>query len=474
MASHELEYTTPALVAFARLRQRPGLFWVDAATADGASFMGFAPVAQLHVHTSGRVERFDASGEAHACHGGIAEIERFVAEAAVLDGSDPPPRTIGFFGYDLGPLLEPHVRAPGPSEPWLPAAWLGRYDAVLACHPIGALDGPCRLVVHATDDGAAKRLIDAIDEASDADADLESARRALPAGRLLELPSEAPYASALERALDYIAAGDVYQVNLTGRFRVASAADPAEVYVRLREAQPVPHGFFLDCGPFQVLGRSPERFVRVRGHAIRTEPIKGTRPRHGDLEDDLAAVAELRADPKERAEHVMIVDLERNDLGRLCRAGSVRVSSLLRVESFATLHHLVSTVEGRLETEVDLASILRSTFPGGSITGAPKIRATQVIAELETQARGVYTGALAWFRSPRDFDSAIAIRTAVAHEGVLAYHAGGGIVADSDPEKEYAECWLKARVFLDVLLGASAAERAFSSPSEAPAPGRFA
>jgi len=280
---------------------------------------------------------------------------------------------------------------------------------------------------------------------------------------LLEAPEYAAYACSVQRALAYIRAGDIYQVNLAERLQARSAAPPAEVYLGLRREQSVPHGVYLDCGDLVLLCNSPERFLRVRGAHIETEPIKGTRRRAGDAREDAALARDLARDAKERAEHVMIVDLERNDLGRICAPGSVRVSSLMRVESFATLHHLVSTVEGRLRDDVDLAAVLRATFPGGSITGAPKIRASEIIAELEPRARGPYTGALFWFAGPRNFDSVIAIRTMVAREGRYVYHAGAGIVADSDPRREFAECWLKARPFLAATLGREAAAQAVES-----------
>jgi para-aminobenzoate synthetase component 1 len=256
---------------------------------------------------------------------------------------------------------------------------------------------------------------------------------------------------AVRRVLEYVAAGDVYQVNLAQRFRVASDLPPFDAFLRLRAAQPVPFASYLECDGFAVLCGSPERFLRVRRDRIETEPIKGTRPRGADDAADGALRAALCADAKERAEHVMVVDLERNDLGRVCETGSVHVPSLMRVESFATLHHMVSTVCGILRPEVGFADLLRATFPGGSITGAPKIRAAQVIAELEDTPREIYTGALFRFRGPRDFDSAIAIRTAVARNGVYTYHAGGGIVADSDPQREHRECLLKAVPFLRAL-----------------------
>ncbi len=453
MWSVELKNPIPALEVFLRLRQQGGVFWIDRASGERASFMGFSPAAQLIVDERGRAIRRDARGSTVLPGDPLETLATFVREVPGV-GETETPRTVGYLSYELGPWMEGRFATRSRRGPGSPLAWLGRYDAVVRCEPLSpSIDAPCRLIVEADDEDAGRRLLASI---------LSPAPRPICApgdASLVETPSWATYEPAVRRALDYIAAGDVYQVNLAHRFRVRSTADPAATFLRLRAAQSVPYGVFLDCGAFAVLSNSPERFLRVRGRAIRTEPIKGTRRRHPQAEHDAALARHLEADLKERAEHVMIVDLERNDLGRICERGSVDVTSLLRLESFTTVHHLVSTVEGRLRPEVGLSDVLRATFPGGSITGAPKIRASEVIAELEPEARGLYTGALAWFRREDDFDSSIAIRTAVAQDGVYSYFAGGGIVADSDAEREYAECWLKARPFLVALLGLDAAKR---------------
>ncbi len=462
MWSVELKISAPASDVFRSLRRQTGAFWLDAAVGGGASFMSFAPSAQLWVGADGRVRRSDADCESNDPGDPIEALARFVAEAPPFDGTAGSPRTVGFLGYDLGPLLEPHLAARRTDGSSTPRAYLARYDAVVACLPQDdAPDAPCRLLVEAISRAAAEPLLTALAEAA------QPAPSSAPAGQLIEAPGWEEYRRAVAKALDYIAAGDVYQVNLARRFRVESSTPPAETYLALRAAQPVPFGVFLDCGDFAILSNSPERFLRVRGDAICTEPIKGTRHRHPDHEIDARLGAELRRDPKERAEHVMIVDLERNDLGRICESGSVHATSLLRLESFETLHHLVSTVEARLRPGTNLEAVLRATFPGGSITGAPKIRATEVIDELELHAREIYTGSLVWFRGHDDFDSSIAIRTAIARGGEYSYHAGGGIVADSDAGREYEECWLKARAFLTSVLGRDAALRSSAAATRA-------
>jgi para-aminobenzoate synthetase component I len=213
----------------------------------------------------------------------------------------------------------------------------------------------------------------------------------------------------------------------------------------------MPFAAYIDGGDFALVSNSPECFLTLDGDRLATFPIKGTRPRDADARRDHATAAELQADPKEQAEHVMIVDLERNDLGRVCAIGTVRVDEFARVHSFPSLHHLVSKVSGRLATGTPLADVLRATFPGGSITGAPKIRAMEIIDELEPVSRSFYTGAVGFIGFDGRAVFNLAIRTAVATPTTFTYHAGGGIVADSVPAREYDETLLKARAFFAAL-----------------------
>jgi len=444
MSVVDLDISTTAEALFARVGGEDGAFWIDARSADESTFMSFAPSAQLVVRHDGTMRVHGAATLAGPGADPLAGVERFVADGGAFAPGSPAPHTVGCFAYDLAALVEPRMRPWRDGTARLPLVHLARYDAVLEL-PAGGRGTPR---IHARDPGTAARFADAVRRRC---AGSTRTRARSWRAELLEGPCEARHVDAVRRALGYVAAGDVYQVNLAQRFRIRCDAPPAEAFLRFREAQRVPFGAFLDCGTFAVLSGSPERFLRVSGEQVETEPIKGTRPAARDPRRDRELRAELAADAKERAEHVMIVDLERSDLGRVCVAGSVHVPSLMRIESFATVHHLVSTVRGRLRDDVGLAALLRATFPGGSITGAPKIRATQVIAELERRPRELYTGAIAWFRGPRDFDSSIAIRTAVAHDGTYTYHAGGGIVADSDPVREHRECLLKAAPFLRAL-----------------------
>jgi para-aminobenzoate synthetase component 1 len=267
--------------------------------------------------------------------------------------------------------------------------------------------------------------------------------------------TKSSYEEAVRRALDYIRAGDIYQVNLSQRFQAPYAGDPFDLYLALRTLSPSPFAAFLRFPEFAVLSSSPERFLRydTANRGIETRPIKGTRPRGRDAESDRALAEELAASAKDRAENLMIVDLERNDLGRVAEIGSVNVPGMFELETFANVHHLTSTVRARLQAGSDIVDLLRAMFPGGSISGAPKIRAMEIIDELEPAARGVYTGAIGYIGFDGSSDLNIAIRTMVVKGGLASFHVGGGIVADSDPTCEYEETLHKGSAMARALVG---------------------
>jgi para-aminobenzoate synthetase component 1 len=265
------------------------------------------------------------------------------------------------------------------------------------------------------------------------------------------------FCGMVARAQEFIAAGDIYQVNLAHPFTAQWDGDAFAFYEALRHYSPAPQAAFLELGGRAILSASPESFLKISGRSIRTRPIKGTRPRRAEPNADALSAYELRTSPKETAELVMITDLERNDLGQICEYGSVCVRELLKVERFEQIYHLVSTVEGHLRSEVSHIQALRACFPGGSITGAPKKRAREIIAGLEPWPRGLYTGAIGWFGFNGESHFNIAIRTVVAEKGAAHFHVGAGIVADSVPEKEWQETLDKAS---GILL---AAER-FGAP----------
>lgn len=276
-----------------------------------------------------------------------------------------------------------------------------------------------------------------------------SARPLAPAPRLHFQPgiTSADFIRMVQRAQDYITAGDIYQVNLSYPWQAAwpQDADALALYLKLRKVSPAPHAAFMQLAGTTIFSASPELFLRMQGSRIATRPIKGTRPRFADDPSrDTAAVRELTTSPKERAELLMITDLERNDLGQVCEFGSVSVPELWRVESFAQVFHLVSTVTGTLRPHIDHVDAFRACFPGGSITGAPKKRASEIIAELEPHPRGLYTGTIGWFGFDGRSQWNIAIRTAVQKDNQITFHVGSGIVADSIPQHEYEETLHKA------------------------------
>ena len=264
--------------------------------------------------------------------------------------------------------------------------------------------------------------------------------------------SRSGYFAAVRQAVEYVHAGDCFQVNLSQRLLTPLTEHPLDLYGRLRQRNPAPFACYFDAGDFQVVSASPERFLKVSpGGEVVTRPIKGTRPRGKTPAEDAELVRELRASPKDRAENVMIVDLLRNDLGRVCEYGSVTVPKVCEVETYPFVHHLVSEVRGQLRPDRTPFDLLRAAFPGGSVTGAPKVRAMEIIAELEPTARGPYCGSVGFIGFDGSMDTNILIRTFTAGRGWLQFPVGGGIVADSDPEREYEETLHKAAGLLRAL-----------------------
>lgn len=259
------------------------------------------------------------------------------------------------------------------------------------------------------------------------------------------------YISAVERARQYIIAGDIFEVNLSQRFEADLDIPAYELYRRLRRINPAPFACYLALDEAAIVGASPERFLRLRGDRVETRPIKGTRSRGNTRQEDEALASELLSSAKDRAENVMIVDLERNDLGRVCRYGTVKVTELAILEEFPTVFHLTSTVEGRLCEGKDRIDLLRAAFPGGSITGAPKVRSMEIIDELEPTRRGVYTGSIGYMGFDGSMDLNIVIRTFIVRDGRAYFQVGGAVVYDSDPESEYQETLHKARALMEAL-----------------------
>lgn len=261
------------------------------------------------------------------------------------------------------------------------------------------------------------------------------------------------YAEAFRRVQRYLLEGDCYQVNLAQRFSLGFNGDPLRLYLRMRQQNPAPYGAYLDLPFGKILSSSPEQFVGLAGGSAITRPIKGTRPRGVTEAEDEKLANELLNSEKDRAENLMIVDLLRNDLGRVCEPGSIHVPELFRVETYATVHHLVSTITGQLRKQEDALSLLQASFPGGSITGAPKHRAMQIIQELEADSREVYCGSIGWIGFNGNMNTNIAIRTLLIRDGQASYWAGGGIVADSVEAEEFEETLHKAAAFFRLVHG---------------------
>ena len=390
----------------------------------------------------------------------------FGAVAAESTGPDDPlylPGWFGYLGYEMGRYVE---RLPGraPHRTHLPDLRLAFHDAVLICD---AVHRTWRLACLEFDDPpegagrAAEALRRVVRQAAHAREQAFPTPAETADGRPLPAVTATPdfqpdsYRRAVARCVEYIAAGDIFQVNLSQRFGVQNAPPPAAIYRALRSRNPAWYaaylGFIAQSRPCAILSSSPELFLRVREDRVTTRPIKGTRRRGGDGRADAAAASELLASEKDNAELAMIIDLLRNDLGRVCRYGSVRVVEPRRLETHPTVFHLVGTVEGRLRAGVGPAELLRATFPGGSITGAPKIRAMEIIDELEPAARGVYTGCIGCVGVNGSAEWNIAIRTIVWDDSTAHVQVGGGIVADSSPDGEYQETLDKARAMLEAI-----------------------
>ena len=469
---------------FRVLAGRSGAFFLDSASGPAGlarwSFLGAEPFMVLEATESSQagkraIVETEAGNRRETSENPFAALRRVLELYRLPASESHVPFTAGavcYLGYGLKHSVErlPRIAVRDQSFP----------DMHLALHD--------RLLAH---DGETGRWYAAIAPvgpalAKGADRAFDSLLRVLDAASSippLELPpvqdgeceirpnmSREEYLRSVERVIEYIAAGDIFQANLTQRFECRVGGEPWDLYIRLRRRNPAPFAAYLDpggghrpscsgrpegtrTGGRAVLGSSPERFLALRGREIETRPIKGTRPRGSGADEDRRYARELLASEKDAAELAMIVDLERNDLGRVADYGSVRVAEAKALEEYPTVFHLVSTVTGRLAEGRDAVDLLKATFPGGSITGAPKIRAMEIIEELEPTARSVYTGAIGYMDLGGDLDLSIVIRTMLWDQGRVTYQVGGGIVADSDPSAEYEESLAKGRALAEVLAG---------------------
>ena len=381
-----------------------------------------------------------------------------------LDSTSPPAPfiggAVGYFSYDLCHFIE-RLPSTAVDDLKLPECYLGFYDLVLA---FDNLQGKAYVIstgfpeLRETErmERASQRLKEVKERLADVSA---SGREAplMPISSTVEQVTLAggfthqEYVDAVEKARQYIIDGDIFEVNLSQRFEAKLTITPYELYRRLRQINPAPFACYLDFEEVSVVSASPERFLRVRGDWVETRPIKGTRPRGKTTVEDEVLANELMSSVKDRAENIMIVDLERNDLGRVCRFGTIKVTELAILETFPTVFHLTSTVEGKLREGKNCIDLLKATFPGGSITGAPKVRAMEIIDELEPTKRSVYTGNIGYLSFNGDLDLNIAIRTFLVKGSRAYFQVGGAVVYDSDPEAEYQETLDKGRALINAL-----------------------
>ncbi|MFK0094430.1 aminodeoxychorismate synthase component I [Pseudomonas sp. NPDC090592] len=440
---HALPYQPDPAAYFARLRQAPGAILLDSARpgAERGRFdlLSAWPLQQL---------------QAQADEGGRVFLQRLRASLAQLGHADVPDGVevpfagglIGYLSYDFGRRLE-HLPSLAVDDLGLPDAQLGLYAwALVSDHQ----HGTSQLVFHPSlASEERERLISLFEGGSNA----ATGAFQLLAPMAGDLQPQ-QYEAAFNQVQRYIQAGDCYQINLTQRFRAPCQGDPWRAYQALRQACPTPFsGYQQLADGSALLSFSPERFIRVSQGQVETRPIKGTRPRASDPLEDQRNADELLCSPKDRSENLMIVDLLRNDLGRTCQIGSVRVPELFSLESYPNVHHLVSSVTGQLASDKDALDLIGDSFPGGSITGAPKIRAMQIIDELEPARRALYCGSLLYVDVRGEMDSSIAIRSLLVKDGQVSCWGGGAVVADSEWQAEYEESIAKVRVLMETLQG---------------------
>ena len=430
------------------------------------SFIGANPFGQIRIADSVATTTFNGETSTHEVDDPLTFLESTLAryQSQTVPGVQLPRfvgGAVGYLSYESVRAFEPRVGlAAGPGLGY-PDAHFMFVDSLLVFDNVSRT---IKVVAHLNLDeqpdvesayaAAAERIDALVDQ-------LRKPAPALPHGEAREMPSVEErrtvntdpliYRRMVETAKEYIAAGDIFQVVLSQRVDVPTPAHPFTIYRALRTVNPSPYMFYLDIGDHFVVGASPELLVRVEDGVVTNHPIAGTRPRGADPEQDLALAEELLADEKERAEHIMLVDLGRNDVGRVSKAGTVRVPRLMEIERFSHVMHIVSNVEGDIRDEFSPLDALRACFPAGTVSGAPKVRAMEIIAELEVDRRGVYSGAVGYVSFSGAMDTCIALRTLVYKDGVASLQAGGGIVLDSTPDGEYAESFHKMRALVRAI-----------------------
>jgi para-aminobenzoate synthetase component 1 len=459
----EIRTSLSASQCFETFKNRPFSFFLDSGMDPGKlgrySFMGSDPFLVLQsrgeeislirdgVKENRRGNPFDVVGELLATY----SLDKCPSGIPFVGGA------VGYFSYDLCHFIE-RLPATAVDDLNLPECYLAFYDTAIA---FDHLEGKAYLVSTGFPELEERkrkwRGAEKLEEMKS-----RTLNKSSFSGELISIPAEEgivlksnfshqEYLKAVAIAREYICAGDIFQVNLSQRFEADLNIPPYELYQRLRQINPAPFASYLDFDGVSVVSASPERFLKVHGDWVETRPIKGTRPRSKSMAEDEALSQELLSSAKDRAENVMIVDLERNDIGRVCRYGTVQVTELAILETYPTVFHLTSTVRGRLRSGKNRIDLLKATFPGGSITGAPKVRAMEIIDELEPTRRSVYTGSIGYLSFSGEMDINIVIRTFLIKGEKAYFQVGGGIVYDSEPEAEYEETLDKARALIQAL-----------------------
>lgn len=451
---HQLPYQQDCRRLFAVVRNEPWAMWLDSCALGGELGRYDIIVARPHTTllTRGEVTEVCRGSQCYHSDDDPFALLREQLQAGPLPSKTDTPFSggaLGYFSYDLARRIE-RLPSLATDDLQMPEMAVGIYDWAVVCDH---QERNCRLLSGLRHPETAKKwaaLVEMFEQAPRSESD-EASGPFQAQGEIEANLTRDAYQHGFTRIQHYLRQGDCYQVNYAQRFSAVVSGSPWSAYLKLRRNNPAPFAAYLNTPYGFILSSSPERFLRLEDGRVETRPIKGTRPRSRDQTEDQQLAAELATSAKDRAENLMIVDLLRNDLGRCCRPGSIRVPQLFAVEHYATVHHLVSVITGELAAGEDAMSLLRNCFPGGSITGAPKLRAMEIIEALEPQRRGVYCGSIGYIGFDGSMDSNIAIRTAVYREGKLHFSAGGGIVVDSDCEMEYQETYAKAAGLLRIF-----------------------
>lgn len=436
-----IDWKRDCLPVFNCLKDKRNAFFLDSNLHRNGSgrysFLGFEPFYVLKAKAGANL---------------LSDVRKLLGRYALGNrgrGLPFPCGAVGYFSYDLGLYLE-NISSAQEDDLGLPDLFLGFYDTIITLdHAAKKLfissSGLPETNYLLAKKRAEHRLKQCLGYLSEIERNNSNLKNRIDTNNLTSNFTREKYLRAVNKAKDYIKKGDIYQVNLSQRFQAKTKSSPSDLYERLRTASPSDFSAYLDCGDFQILSSSPERFLYFDGRKVISRPMKGTRPRASNPESDRRNKRDLLQSAKDKAELLMIVDLLRNDLGRVCEYGSIKAMPLRRLEAYSTVYQTTAGIEGILHKDKDRLDLLKACFPGGSITGCPKIRSMQIIAELEPQRRGIYTGALGYFGFNNTMDFNILIRTILQKNDMLYFQAGGGIVADSKPQAEYDETLVKAR-----------------------------